>query len=78
MTEWTIRQIEWYRDNKNLLPSQALAWGGFLHKHPHDEIIKRLKNKNIKIYRTDESGSIVAESNGSNITFKNIKTNTNG
>ena len=22
---WTIRQIEWYRDNKNLLPSQALA-----------------------------------------------------
>ena len=38
MTEWTIRQIEWYRDNKNLLPSQALAWGGFLHKHPHDEM----------------------------------------
>jgi hypothetical protein len=38
MTEWTIRQIEWYRDNKNLLPSQALALGGFLHKHPHDEM----------------------------------------
>ena len=48
------------------------------YKHPQDEIIKRLENKNIKIYRTDESGSIVAESNGSNITFKNIKTNTNG
>ena len=25
MIEWTIRQIEWYRDNKILLPSQALA-----------------------------------------------------
>ena len=48
------------------------------YKHPQDEIIKRLENKNIKIYRTDESGSIVAESNGSIITFKNIKTNTNG
>lgn len=48
------------------------------YKHPHDEIIKRLENKNIKIYRTDESGSIVAESNGSIITFKTIKTNTNG
>ena len=25
-----ICQFEWYRDNKELLPSQALAWGGFL------------------------------------------------
>ena len=25
MIEWTMRQIEWYRDNKILLPSQALA-----------------------------------------------------
>lgn len=48
------------------------------YKHPHDEIIKRLENKNIKIYRTDESGSIVAESNGNIITFKTIKTDTNG
>ena len=23
MNEWTIRQYEWYRDNKILLPSQA-------------------------------------------------------
>jgi len=22
MREWTLRQIEWYRDNKKLLPSQ--------------------------------------------------------
>ena len=25
MNEWTIRQYEWYRDNKILLPSQATA-----------------------------------------------------
>ena len=23
MRKWTIRQFEWYRDNKKLLPSQA-------------------------------------------------------
>ncbi|GAA6275766.1 hypothetical protein F170042I7_19520 [Blautia caecimuris] len=30
MRKWTFCQFEWYRDNKKLLPSQALAWGGFL------------------------------------------------
>ena len=24
-----VCQFEWHRDNKELLPSQALAWGGF-------------------------------------------------
>ena len=28
--KWTLRQSEWYRDNKNLLPSQMKIWGGFL------------------------------------------------
>lgn len=48
------------------------------YKHPHDEIIKRLEQKNIKIYRTDTQGTIIAESNGSIITFSTLKTDTNG
>ena len=29
MRKWTLRQNEWYRDNKNLLPSQILDLGRF-------------------------------------------------
>lgn len=37
--------------------------------HPTQEVMNRLKSKNIPVYRTDESGTIVAESNGSDVTF---------
>lgn len=37
--------------------------------YPSKSIMDMLKAKNIKLYRTDESGTIVASSNGSNITF---------
>lgn len=46
--------------------------------HPNDTIIKRLNNKNIKIYRTDQQGTIIAESNGTIINFSTLKTDTNG
>lgn len=49
-----------------------------IYNHPSDEIIKRLENKNIKVYRTDQDKSVLAESNGSTITFELIETNTNG
>lgn len=29
MDKGAFCQFEWHRDNKELLPSQALAWGGF-------------------------------------------------
>ncbi|WP_282804692.1 ComEC/Rec2 family competence protein [Clostridium tetani] len=37
--------------------------------HPHREIVKKLKDKNIKLYRTDENGDIVLISDGKNIKF---------
>lgn len=37
--------------------------------HPHKETMELLKSKEIDIYRTDEQGTIVAESDGKNIKF---------
>ncbi len=48
------------------------------YKHPHDETLKKLNDKKIIIYRTDQEGTIVAESNGNIIQFKTIKTDTTG
>ena len=48
------------------------------YNHPHSEVFKRLNDQNVKIYRTDEQGTIIAESNGTIINFTTIKTNTNG
>jgi competence protein ComEC len=40
--------------------------------HPSDGVIQRLKSKNIPIYRTDQSGTIIATSDGKEVRF-NIK-----
>ena len=37
--------------------------------HPHKTTMDKLKAKGIKVYRTDENGTIVATSDGKNITF---------
>ncbi|MBU3175754.1 MBL fold metallo-hydrolase [Clostridium estertheticum] len=37
--------------------------------HPHKSTMDKLKAKGVKVYRTDESGTIVATSDGKNITF---------
>ena len=42
------------------------------YKHPHEEILKRLEEQNIQIYRTDKQGTILAKSNGSIITLSLI------
>jgi len=41
------------------------------YKHPSLKILKRLKNYNSKIYRTDLSGGILLKSNGMKISFVN-------
>ncbi|EQB86208.1 competence protein ComEC [Clostridium punense] len=37
--------------------------------HPKQNILDRLKGKGIPVYRTDESGTIIATSNGTSVTF---------
>lgn len=40
--------------------------------HPHKEILEMLKKRNIKAFRTDRLGTIVAVSDGTNVTFPGI------
>ena len=42
--------------------------------HPTSQTLNKLKAKNITIYRTDESGTILLTSDGENINFETIKT----
>jgi len=45
--------------------------------HPHQVTIDKLERLGTKIYRTDESGTIIVKSDGDNINIETIKTNTN-
>ncbi len=42
--------------------------------HPSEETITKLNNKNVKIYRTDINGTIIAESSGNGIVFSEERT----
>lgn len=55
-------------------PKYAILTAGKDNKyvHPHKRTMINLKDRGIKVYRTDESGTIIAESDGENITF-NVK-----
>lgn len=46
--------------------------------HPHQKTIDTLNKYDIKIYRTDEDGTILLTSNGYDINITNINTDTNG
>ncbi len=48
------------------------------YKHPHAITLKRLEKIQARVYRTDRQGTIVLDSDGENITFETIKTDTNG
>jgi competence protein ComEC len=45
------------------------AGRGNNYRHPHKSTLRKLKDMGIKVYRTDESGTIVAVSDGKNISF---------
>lgn len=56
-------------------PDYAIAEVGYDNKygHPNPQIIQRLKERGIKLYRTDQNGTIVAASDGKNLTFVSEK-----
>jgi len=41
--------------------------------HPHDEVLSRLNDAGVEVYRTDESGNIIMKSDGDNITVTTEK-----
>ena len=48
------------------------------YNHPKQITLDKLNKLNIKTYRTDEDGTIILTSDGENINYKTIQTNTNG
>lgn len=43
------------------------------YRHPTSALLNRLKKSGVEVYRTDVSGTIMAESDGTNITFSSTK-----
>lgn len=46
--------------------------------HPNDDILEKLKTRNIKVYRTDLDGTIKLISDGTKISFETIDTDIDG
>lgn len=42
---------------------------GNIYGHPHAEVLNRLRSMGVEVFRTDEQGSIIASSDGENITW---------
>lgn len=49
-----------------------------IYKHPKQIILDRLNIRNIKTYRTDLDGTIIVTTNGTSVSIKTEKTDTNG
>ncbi len=51
---------------------------GNSYQHPHDVSLNRIKKSGAKIYRTDREGTIIATSDGEDVTFRTIDTELDG
>lgn len=49
-----------------------------IYKHPKEVTLTKLDNMKIKYYRTDMDGTILLKSDGENISFEKLQTDTNG
>ena len=56
-------------------PQYAIISSGIKNKfgHPHQNVISRLKSKNVKILRTDKIGAVLMVSDGKQIFAENWK-----
>jgi len=48
------------------------------YNHPNDIVLSRLQKLDVKVYRTDLDGTILVKSDGNNLSFDKIYTDTNG
>ena len=48
------------------------------YNHPKEVTLKKLEDLGTKIYRSDEDGTIILTSDGENMSFETVKTDTNG
>lgn len=67
---------------REVMPEYAVisCGKGNSYGHPTEEVLSRLRDADVKVYRTDLQGDIIAVSDGENITFstarnENIQTN---
>ena len=65
---------------KTVKPSYGIIMVGKDNKygHPTNKTLDVLNKYNVTIHRTDQEGTIIMKIKGDNISFENIKTNTNG
>jgi len=65
-----------YRFLREVLPEYAVISVGADNKygHPNEEVLSRLEDAEATIYRTDLDGTIIAESDGTSVTFYTEKT----
>ncbi len=60
---------------REVMPEYAVvsAGAGNSYGHPHEEVLSRLRDAGVKLYRTDLQGDIVVHSDGESIAFKPSK-----
>ena len=60
---------------REIMPKHAVISCGKNNKygHPHEPLLSRLRDADVKVYRTDLQGTIICTSNGKNLSFKTDK-----